>query len=353
MIFVDKEIEYENGIPIREIEEPPSELQEEFKTFFSHYEIDDVIFHPQKKPSLGPKNQRVCRFCGKATPEVSFNKVAHTIAQLTGNRNLVSNFECDTCNEYFSILENEFARMIGISRTLTNLKGQDGLPKFRTPDKNFEVGVNKETSRLEMISEGLENKHFEIDEEKKQLTIYSTKHPYKPVAVFKVLLKIALCYIDTNELKHFRTGFKVIMSESLDDKLVNFPMLRTYKHTFGGARLKYPLIFKMKKREDAPNPNCPKYCFILYFGNYIFQFFLPFYEPDKEVIKVTGTVFLPPCPPLLGKTYFTINPIPKRRTIDLSQNTPVKNEQDIIVMNFENLKYTYPEVKEPSATKEK
>src|SRR5688572_3441102 len=82
--------------------DPAYEFLEEWEAFWQNYKLDLAIIHPNKKPSLKPRKERTCRFCNKSMPEVTFKKDAHTISQLTGNRHLVSDFECDTCNDLFS-----------------------------------------------------------------------------------------------------------------------------------------------------------------------------------------------------------------------------------------------------------
>lgn len=47
------------------------------------------------------KSQRTCRFCGRKQPDVSFNNIAHTISEGLGNKNIITNDECDECNKWF------------------------------------------------------------------------------------------------------------------------------------------------------------------------------------------------------------------------------------------------------------
>jgi hypothetical protein len=120
--------------------------EEEFKKFTGDYLVDGLHFHPNKKPKLKKRKDRVCRFCNKKEPEVSFKKEAHMVPELMGNRNLVSDYECDKCNDLFSIYEDALAKFLGIARTLSSSKGKEGIPTFKNPDKKIR-GKKKSRNR--------------------------------------------------------------------------------------------------------------------------------------------------------------------------------------------------------------
>lgn len=57
----------------------------------------------------GHKENRICRFCGKKEPDVSFSKIAHALPESIGNHVLATYYECDVCNDFFGRnLENEY-----------------------------------------------------------------------------------------------------------------------------------------------------------------------------------------------------------------------------------------------------
>lgn len=319
---------------------PPAEaFHQEWNNFFSYYDLNFVALHPDKKPPLKKKIERSCLFCGESMPNVTFTKDAHTLAQFMGNRHMVSDFECDTCNSLFSKYETQLTYFLGLSRTLSFLKGQEGIPKFKTPDKKLEIGENKDEKKFFIISDGLENNHWEIDEEKKQMKIFSVKHPYVPVQCFKALLKIGLCYIDDEDIIHFKSAFKFLQTDKHDSKSKNDPIFRLYIHLFAGSSIPFPIIFRMKRKTNPLKENCPKYCNVIYFGNYIFQFFMPIHQPDIETFVKHKEVSLPACPPFLGEAYLNKHGIPKRGIFDLSSNTKVMNEKQVISMSFDSVEY--------------
>ena len=124
--------------------EPIEGFQEALTTFTSLYEIDNIIFHPERKPALREKSQRKCRFCGKSVPQVTFKNVAHLMPEFMGNNNIISDFECDSCNTLFGRYGSDLANFIGLSRTLSFSKGKEGIPKYKSPDKNLIIEKDKE-----------------------------------------------------------------------------------------------------------------------------------------------------------------------------------------------------------------
>ena len=62
-----------------------------------------MVFYEQKRKQLRigetDKAKRKCRFCRESMPTVKFDKDAHTISEGLGNKSIITNDECDTCNE--------------------------------------------------------------------------------------------------------------------------------------------------------------------------------------------------------------------------------------------------------------
>ncbi|MER8349333.1 HNH endonuclease, partial [Acinetobacter baumannii] len=73
--------------------------------FHQFYRLEAVLECPERKPSIPVTESQTCRFCGKRSPEVIFNSDAHVFPEALGNHTLVSEFECDRCNNIFSDYE--------------------------------------------------------------------------------------------------------------------------------------------------------------------------------------------------------------------------------------------------------
>ncbi|MFV0468355.1 MAG: HNH endonuclease, partial [Dysgonomonas sp.] len=70
-----------------------------------------VCYHlnNDNKTHLGEKKDKTCRFCGNKHPEVTFKMVTHAIPEFTGNKTLISEYECDICNGLFSQMETQMS----------------------------------------------------------------------------------------------------------------------------------------------------------------------------------------------------------------------------------------------------
>lgn len=105
-----------NGI-VKELEDTLPEEKKNSRQYIkgiinSLTDIYDVrhVFTEKMSESVGEqdKNKRICRFCGKSNPEASFGSDAHAISHALGNYHIKLNEECDSCNNYFSGLEEQF-----------------------------------------------------------------------------------------------------------------------------------------------------------------------------------------------------------------------------------------------------
>src|SRR5689334_16716472 len=103
---------------------PHPQFIDRAKSFYDAYELVTVIVNDDlnySKRSLKHFRERICRFCKRSYPEVQFSNYSHLLPQLIGNSNLYSDFECDSCNERFSKIENDLAEFLGASRSFTGL----------------------------------------------------------------------------------------------------------------------------------------------------------------------------------------------------------------------------------------
>jgi len=313
------------------------EHQKAADNFFDLYEFDKIIFH-ESQGKLLPKTLRQCRFCGKSAPEVSFKKNAHTIPQLMGNSKIINDFECDSCNELFSQYENDLANFIGLSRTLTFLEGQKGLPKYKSPDKKLIVEQDKTSKRkIRVITQGNDNLNFQYDEVNKRLVFNSIRHPYTPLKVFKILLKIGYSFLDEDEIKEYKLIPEILCTNKLDNKLKSHDYLRLFGCFSPGIPFPSPLLIRYSKRNEKDKINAPQQGYLLYFQNYIYQFFMPFSEKDKWMFGKNKEIDFNIMPPLLDKAWIAIFGNPTYYNVSLSSNEVKRNDPQIINMKFEEV----------------
>ena len=93
-----------------------------------------VIFSNEdtsKKYYIGKKNNKICRFCNKAKPTVTFDTVAHAIPECLGNKNIICCDECDTCNKNFSEnIEVHLDKITLLYRNINMIKGKKKVPSY-------------------------------------------------------------------------------------------------------------------------------------------------------------------------------------------------------------------------------
>ena len=121
-----------------------SVFDEAVSYYDEHYEI---IFHAPFLSDAKTRIQdhvepagRLCRFCGKGVPEVSFSKTAHAVPEFLGNRDILSMNECDTCNDYFATqYEDHLSKWSQYPRALSQIKGKKKKPTFKNPTETLRV----------------------------------------------------------------------------------------------------------------------------------------------------------------------------------------------------------------------
>jgi hypothetical protein len=170
----------------------------------THYDmIGSWLVRPGDKVMLGDKSNRVCRFCRKPRPEVTFKKVAHAIPESLGNKSIESAYECDSCNEKFGAgIENDLGNWSKPMRTMARIRGKSGVPTLKK-------GGAQSGWRIEHGERGFEIKSYEddpiynLDEAAKIVTFTLKRDPYTPVGVLKAFMKIGLTLLPEEEVANF------------------------------------------------------------------------------------------------------------------------------------------------------
>lgn len=136
----------------------------------------------------GNKDFKVCRFCGKTQDDVTFNNRSHVVPKLLGNFLVVSNFECDVCNSYFSKYETELEKYIKIP-LIANLRDKELKNRFA---KNIQR-VDGEIS----------------------LTGKKEKVEFNGIYVLKILLKFAMSMLKEDEIDDYKNIINILLNEEI------------------------------------------------------------------------------------------------------------------------------------------
>ncbi|MDM5235197.1 HNH endonuclease [Bacillus cereus] len=230
-----------------------------------------------------PSAPRVCRFCGKSQNEVNFKKDAHAIPHMLGNQYLLSKYECDVCNQYFSKLENDLGNYTLFIRSIQGQRGKRSYPKFKRNGIKVETVLHEEEEKQKKrlkISNQIGSNRVKEHEETNSMIITGEKDAYTPIAVYKCLVKVALTLMPDTRIKYFSKSIKWILEKDHSkgnpkSKLLMFESLISPRF------FESPFVFLHLRKENAIT-DLPYAICKIYFGYFMYQFYIPMCEKDKN-----------------------------------------------------------------------
>lgn len=161
------------------------------KKVAEEYDIINSIDIPESNANnkilLKDSTEKKCRFCSKKYPEVNFKNVSHTIPEFIGNKTLISEFECDNCNKYFSKFENEFANFMLPLNIFANVKNKNNKhPKYKN-----KIEIYTDSGNI------LKIKNFpdEFLKNKNEFSFPLEIPSYIPDFIYRCLIKIGISLI--------------------------------------------------------------------------------------------------------------------------------------------------------------
>lgn len=253
--------------------------------------IPIAVYHlnEEKEIMLGdPTAKRICRFCGRSEPDVTFKKVAHAIPHFIGNRVLKSLYECDDCNgNMFSPMESHFSRFMNIYHTLYHVSKGGKVPVYRNnSSEKSKIEIEDGNIKMECV-EG-EDLESVFDKKNKTVTI-KAKRSYVPMDVYKIFVKMALTIMPEDEMSHFKYTLEWLLGKK------NFKEnLILIERRYDGLENPFDFVSCMLfKRKPKHKDNVPAYLFCLAYYNFFFQAYIPFCDEDKSL---NGNVTVPYIP---------------------------------------------------------
>ncbi|MEQ5873227.1 hypothetical protein J3455_01445 [Pseudoalteromonas sp. NFXS39] len=233
-------------------------------------------------------DSKICRFCKKTEPEVTFRTVAHAVPEFLGNKQLILKNECDQCNTFVSNnLENSLDKYTKPFRLAAQIKGKKKVPTYRSKDKKSRYEFDP--SNGARIIDPQDSDFASLDIENKEIRTKFHLEPYIPAAVYKCLVKIALSVIDNKELELFRNSLAWIMDENHEKSLCK-PLI-VLKTFIPGPKPNNILTVLVLRRKCGSIAS--QHCVLLIcFGNVAYQIIVP---SDVDVVlkqqKITFTRF--------------------------------------------------------------
>lgn len=290
----------------------------------------------EQKTYIGSRaHPRTCRFCGKAEPNVRFSEDAHAVSHMVGNRTLFLAEECDECNSKSSAFESDFGKFTHPDRTWGQVPGKKGVPTLKSFAKTSRVDVSSNGFVIQQ-KQGDELIDFDPDKNESSFLAKATIHKYRPLGVYKALLKMALSILDAKHLTYLRPALKWIATNGLQEGAVND--ITGYKcitsFTSGPAPYPFPTVLIMRRKHDLLN--CPYMTFVLLFHNYTYQIFLPCPSKDRHLHGMKANISMWPHPFMLRpRGHFRTN-----RTMSISLASPesVEHQERHIKFRFAGFK---------------
>jgi hypothetical protein len=302
-------------------------------TFYeTHYDMPvSWLLRPGDKVMLGDKKNRVCRFCRRSPPEVTFRKVAHAIPEALGNKSIQSAYECDPCNVMFGAgIENDLGNWSKPVRTFARIRGKSGVPTLKkggdAPGWRIEYG----DTGFKISSYEADPVH-EIDEANKKVTFKLKRDAYTPVAVLKAFMKIGLTLLPDEEVENFPHLMAWVRDMDHSRRFADqCPII----YSFLPGPMPNDLIAAFILRRKPHVTGYPYAYLVLGYGNEVFQVQLPSQKHDAAMNGQPVSIHPFPIPRSPDPARFGA---PGRTLLDFTGREIVRGEVVPIVVGYEQM----------------
>lgn len=259
--------------------------------FLDLYDMEDFMPFPSINVDVQLKatNKRTCRFCGKSSSDVTFKKKAHIIPELLNSHNIISDFECDMCNEISGKYESDLANFLGMTRTFHAVKGKYKVPKYKS-NANSIIFQNVDDNSFLISRTNPTDGSIFYNVEDKTLDLKIICNSYIPINVYKALLKIALSILPEKYVSAYEDAFKYI---TFGNKNFEWPKLIGLTVTPPTYIAKFPVVMLFKKKDC--NTPILTHTLCVYFRNFVFQLPIPLYKEDQNLFD-GREITIPFCP---------------------------------------------------------
>ncbi|SMP18134.1 hypothetical protein [Chryseobacterium profundimaris] len=249
------------------------EVVNDLKKILEEYTIiESVEIHendPSKKIYLGEKDNRTCRFCQKKHPQTSFKNVSHTVPEFLSNKSLLSYYECDVCNNYFSMFDSEFARILLPFNTFSSTKNK----KNKTPKFNNGLEIFEDVNSIINIKNLPDN----IIGDPNNIEFELETPTYIPNYVYRSLIKMGISVIGNDKINNYRSEIAWLMSLT-SDTITESSMIFSL---FPFARPTNKIRCIVLERKVNVSRNIPKTLMSLSYKNFSFQTFFPLHISEN------------------------------------------------------------------------
>lgn len=239
-----------------------------YRSLYFGYESEEVrIGEPDKR-------KRVCRYCGRQMPEITFKKDAHAIPDALGNKQLICNEECDKCNHRLSSIEDSLTSHMEYNRVECLIPNKNGkIPEVEGRD--FVVRRNADGTP-QIIVDGSKTTLRKNPDGSLSLRINGAK-PIYDNDIYKTLVKCVIGLLPTEELPHFKNTIEWINGTLFGD---SYPSI--YKVYLNGVNVQPKCKIFLNQKQIPYSPYCTA---LLYICDMVYMFVVPFVTIDAGRFK--------------------------------------------------------------------
>ena len=198
------------GIQLPQHLGPGTPTFEQDYRLLAHYQV--IPGEAGRPRYIGRENPRVCRLCGKSTPEATFKKESHVIPESLGNRELRSYEECDECNAYFGReLEDHLSKFLGPERALTTIKTKKGKLKHKYRKSSIQSGSEDDPVKLTTHVDDDSIEVRRLDDHQLELRI--RKQPHSIMRAMKAIARIGFLSVPSSAVSRLEYTRQWLRSE--------------------------------------------------------------------------------------------------------------------------------------------
>ena len=250
-----------------------------FGTEFEYYDIQSFA-DSSRKMNIGTKpteGEGACRFC-KLTVEdgAKFKKVAHTISEALGNKQIITKDECDVCNGHFGDeVEPHLIEYLNLHRVYFRIKGKNGIPKIMY--KNGYIEVKKDAQDNNKPGDLVFASQDVTETANGMIIKFEPYIATNKQKVFKSLCKYVLSVLDVEDLKDFEKTIQWVRGEvQIGENDPRLSIARHFMHVYS----QHPHFTVFKRKDDADR-SLPHVVAELKIGTMNMIFIVPFSAKDE------------------------------------------------------------------------
>ena len=240
---------------------------------------------------------------------------------MMGNSDLYSTFECDTCNQKFSLFESDLASFLGLGRSISGMNQNRKPPGF--PGIHLEAKTMLFKNKHVLL---INKENAERNLEDGTTKLKYQKPSYTPANVYKILLKCALSVLTNEEVV---SDFQLALEYLQGNKVLLGAHINVFRFPLSVKMPLHVYIFKRKYAADK----MPVYVVSFYFDNLIIT--LPILLHRDDLRYFDEPIEIPASPPYFvhGNDIGALTPTFSSH--DLRSPNKVKDESEEMTMSFD------------------